>query len=187
MIIEWNYSDNKDNDFVMPQVRAEVVLTHKDTGKVSTFDINGSYSKQVLTGLEEGYYTVYVRVYNWSTVKNTSVTVPFRYNRFTRTDGNVRSILINANQNIRYIAVSTIADIPAGTKVSGVLYYAEPGQNDVNYDAPIKFNIRRDIKYSELIKLPKYTDKVRVELFLENKSGLDTLTPYLDHIRVLAK
>lgn len=184
--LKWAYNSEDEDVGYLPQIKAEIVLKHIESGKIRTFTVDGEIFNRTLSDLENGEYDVKVRVYNYDNVFSESATRRFRVNKF-KSDGNVLTVDISAGSPIRYISILTESSIPTGTSIKGKVYYSVDSKGNFDKSKYVEFNITNQNSISNIMKLPKDANKIKIEYFLKGSNADNTIAPILDNLIVLAK
>lgn len=181
----WEYKD-LNNDFDIPLIKMEVVITNTKTDKTIVHELNGSARSFNIYDLDTGTYSVSVKSYISNDIYSESTPISLRINIFKK-KGNVKTISILPGSKIRYLAILTESEIPKGTSIEGKIYYkALPNSSILDKTNYIPFVLTTNYR-QHIMRLPENSSKVEVEYFLSNNSDTLDLSPILDHITVFAR
>ena len=184
--LSWTYDSIDEELGYLPQYKAEIELTHVETGITTILVVDGEVFNNELQSLENGEYEVKVKVYNFETVYAESEIRRFRVNKF-KNAGNVLTIEITPGSPIRYISIVTKSEIPSGTSLIGKIYYQQKATGEIDKEQYIDFRITNLHSSKNIIKLPKDTGNIRVEYFLQGSNDNKMISPILDHIVIYGK
>lgn len=183
--LQWFYFD-MNNELEIPLEKIDIVAKNKSTNKTIVNTVDGLSRAFLLSNLEDGYYDISVITYISDTIFSESEPVSVRVNAF-KTEGLVKTVLISSPSKLRYVAVSTDAEIPTNTEILGKIYYSLDSDG-VSMDKSKVVSFKITEKYIDnIIKLPDHTSNIVVEYSLYNNSKNFYLTPVLDSIVVYAK
>lgn len=102
-------------------------------------------------------------------------------------DGYIYSKVIEPGSQLKYILVTTNANIPKDTVLSGKVYYSINPDNSINKRKYVDFKITRIFNTANIIELPEKESKIVIEFYLKKSSKDKNIKPDIDDLTVFGR